>query len=260
MLTHGSILVSLLWLVEQIPTPPPPVKRQRGRQEFYSDKLFVKALIVMIIRRLSTAYALLSFLEQDDPVAHQTRPWLTEHGRCPTRRTWERRFETLPARLPALLGCLGRHLGTLLQPWAAQGHAAAIDSTPLRAHGGVWHKKPRLAGEVPHSSIDTEAAWSQSGDHGWWYGWKLHLAVAVGSVWLPLAAECTPARDADNVSAPQLLAQLPMAVRYVLGDTHDNTPELRQACAVHNRALVAPRRGPYPHQDGGVEVRRIFHK
>ena len=64
MLTHASILVSLLWLVEQIPTPPPPIKRQRGRQEFYSDKLFVKALIVMIIRRLYTAYALLHFLAQ----------------------------------------------------------------------------------------------------------------------------------------------------------------------------------------------------
>jgi hypothetical protein len=68
MLTHGSILVSLLWLVEQIPTPPPPATRQRGRQETYSDKLFVKALIVMIIRRLSTAYALL----------HETMPG------CPT--------------------------------------------------------------------------------------------------------------------------------------------------------------------------------
>jgi hypothetical protein len=112
--------------------PPPPVKRKRGRQEFYADKLFVKALLVMIIRRLYTAYALLSFLDQDDPVAHQIRPLLTEHGRCPTRRTWERRFGTLPARLPALIGCLGRHLGTLLQPWAAQGHAAAVASTPLR--------------------------------------------------------------------------------------------------------------------------------
>ena len=114
MLTHGSILVSLLWLVEQIPTPPPPTKRQRGRQETYSDKLFVKALIVMIIRRLYTAYALLSFLEQADPVAVQIRPLLTEHGRFPTRRTWERRFAQLPARLPALIGCLGRHLVTLL--------------------------------------------------------------------------------------------------------------------------------------------------
>ena len=170
MLTHGSILVSLLWLVEQIPTPPPLAKRQRGRQETYSDKLFVKALIVMIIRRLYTAYALLSFLEQADPVAQQLRPLLTEHGRFPTRRTWERRFEKLPARLPALIGCLGRHLVTLLQPWAAQGHAAAVDSTPLRANGGVWHKKHRLAGEVPHTSIDTEATWSKSGYHGWWYG------------------------------------------------------------------------------------------
>ena len=140
MLTHGSILVSLLWLVEQIPTPPPLAKRQRGRQETYSDKLFVKALIVMIIWRLYTAYALLSFLEQAEPVAQQIRPLLTEHGRFPTRRTWERRFATLPARLPALIGCLGRHLVTLLQPWAAQGHAAAVDSTPLRANGGVWHK------------------------------------------------------------------------------------------------------------------------
>src|SRR5713101_6465550 len=32
-LTHGSILVSLLWLVEHIPTPPPPATRRRGRQE-----------------------------------------------------------------------------------------------------------------------------------------------------------------------------------------------------------------------------------
>jgi hypothetical protein len=116
MRTHGSILVSLLGLVEQLPTPPPPVKRTRGRQEFYSDTLFVKALIVMIMWRLYTAYALLSLLAQDDPVAHQLRPLLTEHRRFSTRRTWERRFEALPARLPALIGCLGRHLVTLLQP------------------------------------------------------------------------------------------------------------------------------------------------
>jgi hypothetical protein len=146
--------------------------------------------------------------------------------------------------LPALIGCLGRHLGTLLQPWAAQGHAAAVASTPLRANGGVWHKQHRLAGEVPHSSIDTEATWSKSGYHGWWYGWKLPLAVVVGSVWIPLAAEFTIASDADNLLAPKLLEPLPMMVRYVLGDTHDNPPELRAECALPNRALGATRRGP----------------
>ena len=260
MLTQGSILVSLLRLVEQIPTPPPPAKRKRGRQETYTDKLFVKALIVMILRRLYTAYALLNFLEQDDPIARQVRVLLTEDGRFPTRRTWERRCAKLPARLPALIGCLGRHLVILLQPWIQQGRAAAVDSTPLCANGGVWHKKHRLAGEVPHSSIDTEAAWSKSGYHGWWYGWKLHLAVAVGSLWIPLAAEFTIANEADNRVAPKLLEQLPIEVRYVLGDTHYNTPELRDECALHGRELVATRRGPYPHRDGGVDVRRIFHK
>ena len=259
MLPHGSILVSFLWLGEQLPTPPPPAQRQRGRQEFYSDKLFVKALIVMIIRRLYTAYALLTLLEQDDPVAPQIPLLLTAHGRFPTRRTWQRRFATLPARLPALIGCLGRPLVTLLQPWAAQGHAAAVDSTPRRANGGVWHKQHRLAGEVPHTSIDTEAAWSKSGYHGWGYGWKLHLAVVVGRVWIPWAAECTIARDAANVSAPKLLEQLPLEGRDVLGATHYNTPELRNEWALHNRELVATRRGPYPHREGGVDVRRIFH-
>ena len=260
MLAERRILVSLLSLVEHLPSPPPPQKRQRGRQETYSDKLFIKALIVMIIRRLYSAYALLDFLAQPDPLAQQVRLLLTEDGGFPSRRTWERRFEKLPARLPALIGCLGRLLVERLQPWTIQGPAAAIDSTALRANGGVWHKKHRLAGVVPHSSIDTEAAWSKSGYHGWWYGWKLHLAVSVGSLWIPLAAELTIASEADNLIAPRLLEQLPLSVGYVLGDTHYNTPELRDECALHNRELVATRGGAYPHQDGGVEVRRLFHK
>ena len=86
------------------------------------------------------------------------------------------------------------------------------------------------------------------------------MAVVVGNVWMPLAAEFTVASDADNLLALPLLEQVPLDVRYVLGDTHYNTPELRQECALRNRELVATRRGPYPHQDGGVEVRRIFHK
>jgi hypothetical protein len=36
----------------------------------------------------------------------------------------------------------------LIQPWATCGRAAAIDSTVLRAKGGVWHKKDRQDVEV----------------------------------------------------------------------------------------------------------------
>jgi hypothetical protein len=220
----------------------------------------MKALLIMIVRRLYTAYALLAFLEQDDVVAKQLRPLLYEDGRFPTRRTFERRLLALPLSLPGLIGYFGRHLVCLLNPWAQHGRAAALDSTMLKTGGGVWHKKHKEKGEIPHTSIDTEAGWSKSGWHGWWYGWKLHLAVAVGWVWIPLAAELTVANTADNEVAPLLLQQLPAEVGYILGDTHYNDPDLREDCSEQGRELVATRRGGYPHRDGGVEVRRVFHK
>jgi len=260
MIGGDSILVSLVCLVDRLPLPADPLQSGRGRPRVYSERLILKALLVMIIRRLYTAWALLAFLEQPDPVAQQLREVLTVGGRFPSRRTWERRLQRLPATLPGLIGCLGRHLVVVLDPWREQGHGAACDSTALRAHGGVWHKKHREQGVVPHSSIDTEAAWSKSGWHGWWYGWKLHLAVTLGRLWIPLAAEFTPADAADNVVAPRLLREVPTEVRYVLGDQHYNTPDLRAECTLHHRELVATRRGPYPHTDGGVEVRRLFHK
>jgi hypothetical protein len=260
MLRQSSLLVSLVLLIDRLPWPPESTPRPRGRPKTYSDRLVMKALVIMIIRRLYTAYALLTFLAQDDAVAVQLRPLLGEHGRFPSRRTWERRLAILPQRLPGLIGYGGRQLVALLKPWVAHGRAIACDSTPLATGGGVWHKRHREQGAIPHSSIDTEAGWSKSGWHGWWYGWKLHLAVTVGAIWIPLAAELTVANRGDNEVAPLLLKQLPGDVRYVLGDTHYNDPELRQQCHRRGCELIATRRGPYPLGNGGVEVRKIFHK
>jgi hypothetical protein len=55
----------------------------------------------MIIRRLYTAYALLTLLAQDDAGAQQWRALLHEQGRFPTRCTWERRLAALPRICPA---------------------------------------------------------------------------------------------------------------------------------------------------------------
>jgi hypothetical protein len=226
----------------------------------YADRLIIKALIIMIIRRLYTATSLLNFLDQETALTQQLRELLTHNGQFPSRRTWERRLEALPDTLPQQIGSLGCLLVERLQPWQQWGRAVAVDSTPLRAKGGVWHKKHREQGVIPHSTIDTEAGWSKSGYHGWWYGWKLHLACAVSAVWIPLAAELTVANTDDAMIAPALLAQLPAVVRYVLGDTHYNTPDVQQLCQGRGWWLVASRRGKYPHTDSGVEVRRIFHK
>ena len=129
----------------------------------------------------------------------------------------------------------------------------------LHARGGVWHTTHREAGVVPHTSIDTAAPWTKSGWHGWVSGWKLHLAGTGAAVWIPLAAELTPANAADNEAAPRLLKVVPQAVRFVLGDANYQDPALHQDRAAADRFLIATRRGRYPHPDDGVEVRRIVH-
>jgi hypothetical protein len=168
MLRHKSLLVSLVLLVDRLPWEPEPTQRSRGRPKTYSDRLILKALVIMIIRRLSTADALPTFLNQDEPLPRHLRSLLSEQRRFPSRRTWERRLATLPPNVPGLIGYVGRHLVSLLQLWAKHGRAVACDSTPLATGGGVWHKTHREQGVIPHTSIDTAAGWSKSGWHGWW--------------------------------------------------------------------------------------------
>ena len=87
MLHQKPLLVILVMLVDRIP-PRPPKKRGRGRPKVYSDRLIVKALIIMVIRRLYTAYSLLAFLEQETTLTQQLRALLSdEQGRFPCRRT-----------------------------------------------------------------------------------------------------------------------------------------------------------------------------
>jgi hypothetical protein len=261
MIAHHSVLVQLVRLVDRLPAASPSMSpARRGRPIVYSETLFLKALVVMIVRRLHKVGELLAVLEEPTPEMRSLRELLSgPDGRFPCRRTFERRLRALPETLPERIGLLGRHLVGLLKPWAKTGRAAAIDSTVLRARGGVWHKKDREAGIVPHSSIDTEAGWTYSGWHGWVYGWKLHLACMVAGVWIPLAARLTPANVHDGRIAPLLIEQLPEEARFVLGDKHYDAKDLKERCLTDGRFLVSPKRGAYPHTDEGVEVRRIFH-
>jgi hypothetical protein len=262
MIAQDSVLVQLMRLIDRLPTPLRPARPpRRGRPRVYPDGLFLKALVIMIVRRLHKVGELLAVLEEPTPEMRSLRELLREDGRFPSRRTFERRLRALPETLPARIGCLGRHLVALIEPWARCGRGVAIDSSVLRARGGVWHKKDKEAGVVPHSSIDTEAGWTKSGWHGWVYGWKLHLACTVAGVWIPLSARLTPANASDNRVAPSLIEELPEEARFVLGDTHYNAQNVREACLAREMFLVASGRGgSYPHTDAGVEVRRILHR
>ena len=265
MVPQDSLLVILVGLIDLIPIPPEPVRRKRGRAKTYPDRLFLKALVIMIVQQVHTPSGLLAILALPTAEMQMLRHELSLlDGRFACRRTWERRLAAIPGNLPAQIACLGCFLLELFGLWTKAASAAAIDSTVLIARGGVWHKKDREAGVVPHTSIDTQAHWTKSGWHGWVYGWKLHIAVTAGcNVWLPLAAEVTSANVADNEQAPSLIEVLPADLHFLLGDQHYHDEALLFLCAQRGCNLVTSFTGknnPYPHHDDGVEVRKILHK
>ena len=256
MVQQKSLLVTLVMLVDNIPVSQ---EKKRGRPFVYPENLFLKALVIMILRRLHSVNELRQVLEQPTAEMKFLKTQFLIAGTYPSRRTWERRLAAIPEQLPAQIGCLGRHLVRLIQPWGEYGRAVAIDSTVLRSLGGVWHQKDRKQGKLPHHSIDTQAHWTKSGWHGWVYGWKLHVVSVVAGVWIPLAANLTSANEADNIAAPALLDELPQEALFILGDRHYNRPNIRDYCQTHHRILVTTQYGKYPHTDEGKEVRRIFH-
>jgi hypothetical protein len=147
MIYQDSVLVQLIRLVDCIPTPQPPPQRPRGRPYLYSQKLFMKALVIMIVRRLHRAGELLAVLEEPTSEMKMECQLLREEGRFPAMRTFRRRLKALPATLPEQIGCLGRHLVGLLGPWQKTGRAIALDSTPLRAKVEYGTKKTKKLAE-----------------------------------------------------------------------------------------------------------------
>lgn len=260
MIARNALLVRLLALVDQVPLPSEYQQPRRGRPYLYSTRLIIKLWLVMIFRRIRSAYTLHRFLQQDQPEAQELREALFGDGPIPSRRTIERRLTTLPAALEAEIASLGQLLVHRIQVWSREAAAAAIDSAPFHARGGVWHKRHRERGEVPDSRIDTEAGWTKSGWHGWVYGWKLHVVVTATRILIPLAAMATPADVGDNTVAPRLIRRLPHGLRWLLGDTAYQDAKLHQLCQERQIQLVAPRRGgPRPRRDPGAAVRRVLH-
>jgi hypothetical protein len=160
-------LVTLVTWAGPVPVPPTPATRGRGRPPTSPDRLGLQALGMMSGRPRHPGPARRSGLAQPTPARQTRRALVPVDGRLPTRRTWERRRQAMPATWPAPLGCLGRALVARSRPWARWGRAAALDRTGRRARGGVWHTKDRAAGLVPHPAIETAAHWTTSGGPGW---------------------------------------------------------------------------------------------
>jgi hypothetical protein len=151
MIEHDTLLVTLAKLVGRVPGLPPPAKRRRGRPSRYPDRLFLQALVMMIVRRLHTVHALLSVLAQPTPEMQTLRALLMVDGRFPTRHTGERRLHAIPATMPAQIRCLGRALVAAIQPWAtgARPPSTARSCAPAVGSGIRRIARPALCPTLP---------------------------------------------------------------------------------------------------------------
>jgi hypothetical protein len=258
---RDNALLLMLALLENLPLPFSPEPRRPGRKFHYDQRLFLKAAVIMTLKKFSKVYELLTTIKEPTPEMRLLREHLIYQQRMPTRRTFERRLTALAEILPLLIARIGALLVVLLSVWQEAGRAVAMDSTILHAKDkAVWHKKHQETGEVPHTRIDTEAGWTKSGWHGWIYGWKLHVTATVGSVWIPVCACLTVANVHDGAMGQEMVSQLPSQTRFVLGDQHYRTEEMEAACHRRGIELIATQAGKYPHTNPGVEVRRVFHQ
>jgi hypothetical protein len=87
MLRPESLIITLVQRRHERSWPPESATQPRRQPKTYSDHLIVKALVILIIRRLSTAYTLRTFLPQGDRAVQEVRPLVHEHGRFPSRHT-----------------------------------------------------------------------------------------------------------------------------------------------------------------------------
>jgi hypothetical protein len=155
MVPQASLLIALVGVVEVIPSPPSQRSEVRGgRPRVSTDRLFLQALVIMLVRDVSTASGRLAILEQPTWELQLLRAHLTERGRFPSRRTWERRLAAIPNSLPARIGCLGR---PLVGPSKSRRASGAQRRRALGAQGREDRREPA-------HELTSPGGWTSAGD------------------------------------------------------------------------------------------------
>jgi hypothetical protein len=202
-----------------------PVKR-RGRPFDYSWPVILACFVVMVSYRLTGFRSLHRFLKGHPSLAQACG---LPEGQVPCDRTFSRRFQRLDGVLLEATAQLLRWLTSRrLLRWAL----TVLDATPLIAKG----RRPK--GKVPDKrTTDKEAKWGRSTTKGWWWGYKLHVLVAVRPVILPLAWTVTPAHRNDVTQLLPVVTQARLVMRRLLQRIREVIGDMAYDCQTRYRTL-----------------------
>ena len=196
-------------MVRRLRLEPP---KRRGRPYVYTWPVILACFVVMVNYRLTGFRSLHRFLKSHPGIAQACGL-----GRkVPSDRTFSRRFQKLDGvLLQATAQLLRRLTSRKVLRWALM----VIDGTPLVARG----RRPKGKTADPRTR-DKEAAWGFSTVKDWFWGYKLHVLVAVKKVILPVAWVVTRANRHEItqllrvVRQAMVLAGKRLRIRDVAGD------------------------------------------
>jgi hypothetical protein len=181
-------------------------KPKRGRPYLYPQLMLLLFFIIMQLKGIH------HFKSMEKYIKYRYEQYGFE--RAPSRKTIRRRFLEMPGYIRWLLPNIARDVCQMDERF--QMRVGYVDKSVFRALGGIWHKKHRLLGLVPHRSIDTDASWAKSAYHGWRFGYGLHLVANQRR--FPLAALVTTAAAPDKDQLRALLNGLLPDLYILVGD------------------------------------------
>ncbi|MDE1832392.1 MAG: transposase [Thaumarchaeota archaeon] len=227
---------------------------KRGRPYVYPTGTILRCYVVRIWMRIPSNNCLHHYFSINGTYSRKV---MRSCGldTLPYRRTFDRRFKTLP--VGSMIGTMGKRFVT---EHLIDCNIVSVDSTMIRAKNGhVWHRKQMISGQVPRPGIDTDARWGFSGTRGWLFGYKLHMTCSAGKLVVPLSACVTPANIPDNQMYQKLIGQLSDTVRYMVADMGYDDHKLYDYTRQRGARLVCPVRR-YRHTKGKRLILIRFYK
>jgi hypothetical protein len=203
----------------------------------------LRCFIVRIWMRIPSNNALHSFFILSTQNPYNARVMIAcGLPRVPDRRTFDRRLKNISSDgsdedLRPRIDAMGQ---LFIAERLVDPYIVSVDSTLLKARGGVWHKVSMDKGIVPHRSIDIDARWGKSRSKGWVFGYKLHMSCSTGRrLIVPLSADFTTANVPDNKRFDGITASL-RGVRYADGDEGYDDGDLYDLSRQRGFELICP--------------------
>ena len=235
---------ALLKIIEQVKEDyvEPTSARHRGRPRTFSGQAFVLLAVMGIVLRTFNPQELCPLLTKDIDLRQRLG-----FRRVPHRRTVERRLEATLPEAEAQVAALGQQILVDVTPGPDDPHASAIDGRMYQAQGPLWPKRDRDQDRLPARlrNVDTESAWSKSGDHGWVQSYRLVRQGLVFSAPVPRFARGCPNSVGESTVLEEALSTEPFPVtELLLGDSTFGGADLVALYAQHGGGLLTPQQLP----------------